>query len=80
MMNKPMYGLMVCLLAYFMAPEHTCGQNLPVEYPEILPPSPEASAFAKFGDLPVSTYSGTPNIEIPIYQAQYGEVSIPISL
>ncbi|MEM7368740.1 MAG: hypothetical protein AAF587_09050 [Bacteroidota bacterium] len=79
-MNPKKYGLLVCLLAYILAQGNAYAQTSSVEYPEVLPPSPEASAFAKYGELPVSTYSGTPNIEIPIFNASYGDINLPIAL
>ena len=32
-----------------------------------IPPSASASALGKFGDIPVSLYTGVPNISIPVY-------------
>jgi len=49
------------------------------ELPEIVPSSPEAAALGKYGDIPVSTYTGVPNIGIPLTTLQ-GTPSIPISL
>mgnify|MGYP006921601171 FL=1 len=40
------------------------------ELPEIMPPSPEATSFMKFAEMPVSHYSGLPGISVPM--AQYG--------
>ena len=50
------------------------------ELPTIIPPSPEASALAKFTNVPVSHYTGLPNITVPIYTIQQKGISIPISL
>ncbi len=47
---------------------------------QVLPPSPNAASLGKYGDVPVSYYTGTPNITIPIYQLQGRELSVPISL
>lgn len=48
--------------------------------PEITPPSPEASALGKYGDWPVSLYTGVPDISIPIYNISVGGYSLPIQL
>lgn len=45
-----------------------------------LAPAPEASALNKFIDIPVSYYTGTPNISAPIFNIQMQELSLPISL
>jgi len=48
--------------------------------PQVIPPSPDAAAFAKYGEIPVSTYTGIPNISIPLYMVKTGIVDMPISL
>lgn len=50
------------------------------EMPKVVPPTPEATQFAKFIDMPVSLYNGTPNINIPIHTINSGGIQIPISL
>ncbi|MDG2194274.1 MAG: hypothetical protein P8K77_05375 [Polaribacter sp.] len=44
------------------------------------PNSPEAQAFTKYGNTPVNMYSGTPNLQIPIYTHKGRELDLPISL
>ena len=46
----------------------------------IIPPSPDAAALAVYGNIPVSTYTGVPNINIPIHTIKYRDVQIPIDL
>jgi hypothetical protein len=48
--------------------------------PQLIPPSPDAASLGKYGEIPVSTYTGIPNTEIPIYKIQSGKLSLPISL
>jgi hypothetical protein len=48
--------------------------------PDVLPHSPEAAAFAKNINIPVSYSSGTPQISIPFYTATSGNVKLPISI
>ncbi|MEM9141350.1 MAG: hypothetical protein AAGA86_00090 [Bacteroidota bacterium] len=50
------------------------------DIPQIIPPSPEATSLAKFAEVPVSHYTGVPNVSIPIYTIQQNGISIPISL
>jgi len=47
---------------------------------EPIPPTPNAAAFGKYSDIPVSLHTGVPNISIPIYTIQEGPLSLPISL
>ncbi|MEM7370924.1 MAG: RHS repeat domain-containing protein [Bacteroidota bacterium] len=54
------------------------GQVL--ETSAIIPPSPEASSIAKFSEIPVGHYTGTPNISIPLYELAGKSLSLPIGL
>jgi len=51
-----------------------------VDLPNVIPPSPNAAALGKFGDIPVGAYTGIPNISIPLYTMKVGRYSLPISL
>ncbi|MCP9201292.1 hypothetical protein MKO06_15390 [Gramella sp. GC03-9] len=55
------------------------GQD-PKLLPEIIPPSPEAAAFAKFAETPVSHYTGLPNISVPFHSIDLDGMNIPIGL
>lgn len=48
--------------------------------PSVIPPSPNAASLAKYGDLPVSLYTGTTDITVPIYTASIKGLQIPITL
>ena len=44
------------------------------------PKTPEAAAFEQVAEIPVGNYTGTPNISIPLYTLECGEIKVPISL
>ena len=46
----------------------------------IKPPSPNAASLAKYGDIPVGKYTGTPNISVPIYTISDGDLSVGVGL
>jgi YD repeat-containing protein len=46
----------------------------------VVPPSPEAAALAKYADIPISLYSGTPQIGISLYFLQERDLKLPILL
>src|SRR5882724_3413783 len=48
--------------------------------PKIIPPSPNAASLGKFGDIPVSPYTGTTDVSIPVYTIQAKGVSVPVSI
>ncbi|HEY4787912.1 MAG TPA: hypothetical protein VIH57_17775, partial [Bacteroidales bacterium] len=42
--------------------------------------SPNASSLGTFGNIPVSYFTGTPDISVPIYTLSCGDIKIPIEL
>lgn len=50
------------------------------EINNIVPMSPNAAAFAKYGEIPVSNFTGTANISIPLYTIKTEEFNLPIEL
>lgn len=48
--------------------------------PRITPPSPEASSLGKYGEWPVSQFTGTPSISLPLYTISTPNFELPISL
>lgn len=62
------------------APDPTTPEPKAVEMPafeEIVQPSPKA-AFLKYGEYPVSLYTGLVDITIPIYTIKTGWTEVPI--
>jgi len=58
----------------------TFSQELSLLRPDVIPPSPNVANQMKFVETPVSLFTGTPQISIPIYTIQEGNYSLPISL
>lgn len=56
------------------------AQTTDAKMPDVIPPSPNAQTFLKYGDFPVSNFTGIPDISIPIYQIQLQDFVSPISL
>src|SRR5689334_11834881 len=48
--------------------------------PNIVPPSPNAASLVKFSDIPVSTYTGTADISVPIFSVPAKGMSLPVAL
>jgi YD repeat-containing protein len=46
----------------------------------VVPPSPEAAELGKYGNVPVSLFTGTPKVSIPLYELKGSSLSLPISL
>ncbi|MFW0739158.1 DUF5977 domain-containing protein [Flavobacterium sp. T12S277] len=48
--------------------------------PNIIPPSPTAYELGRYGQTDVGTFTGTPNISVPIYTYKTKNIAIPIAL
>ncbi|EAY24080.1 hypothetical protein [Microscilla marina] len=46
----------------------------------LIPTSPEASGFGKYVDVPVSAYTGTPGVAVPIVNVRGKALTLPVSL
>ena len=67
----------MCL--WLAALEATAQTNNPYT-PNVVPASPDAAVLMKFGDVPVSPYTGTADVNVPIYTIQIKGLSLPIAL
>lgn len=72
-MNK-LYLLIILLLGEYA----TIKAQIPESPTSSL--TPNASAIQRYGEIPVSLYTGIPDISIPIYNFVAGKLSLPISL
>jgi YD repeat-containing protein len=64
------------LLAIIVCPIILFGQQLPT----IIPPSPQAQAFMRYGEIPVDYSTGVPSISIPLYTVKGNKLELPISI
>ena len=75
--------LLVIILLWCSFNTEVCAQIDEIIYnsiPKELQPSPEASSLGKYGNTPMSLFTGTPNISIPLYEIKLKNQSFPISL
>lgn len=72
---------LLCFYILFLLLGTVAGQTGDINnLKNIVPPSPNASALGKYGEWPVSLYTGVPNINIPVYELKGRSVSVPVSL
>ncbi|WP_281336236.1 hypothetical protein [Flavobacterium eburneipallidum] len=50
------------------------------DLPTIIPPSPNAASLGQYADVPVSNYTGVPNISIPLFNIKSGAIELPVTL
>lgn len=72
-------SLVLTLFLMLLTLTYVRAQDLPTEV-NVIPPSPSVMAMNKFVDVPVSHYTGTPSISVPIYELKLNQLSLPIGL
>lgn len=73
-MNKILSALLLLLLLIGKAQ----GQSQNVD--NLVPTSPTAFQFLKYDELPVSEYTGIPDISVPLYEIAVDGVRVPLEL
>src|SRR6266576_6703058 len=58
----------------------TCRLAAQVGAMRVTVPSPTAASLGRFGDVPVSLYTGVPDISIPLFTAKGRTLELPITL
>ena len=82
LLNKkklPKTGKIILILSFVIISLQIKGQ-MTTNYKDIIPLSPTVSQLTKYTYLPVSLYTGIPNISIPLGEIDCGTIKIPISL
>jgi hypothetical protein len=67
-------------LLFFTTLGASSQNTAPPTLPTVIPPSPQAAQFARYGEIPVGHTTGVPQIEVPIYTLSTGWIDIPISI
>ena len=75
-MKRMLLAILMSLLPFGV----TFSQDYKAHLDRIIPPSPDAAALAKYAMIPVSHYTGVPNISIPLYNLEGRHLNLPISL
>jgi hypothetical protein len=78
MLTKNLLIFLILLIEFFGLRAQTTQAHEFV--PAILPQSPEAASFSKFGNYDVNLFTGVPIIGIPIYEIKVGEITVPIGI
>lgn len=71
-------GYIMGLILFLFSFGNIASQN--ETFDKITIKSPEVSAFEQYGKIEMSPYTGTPNIQIPIYNVKAGDIELPITL
>jgi hypothetical protein len=77
-MFRKIFTLSLALI--FMTILGYCQTADSISAPKVVPLSPNAAEFAKYGNIPMSNSTGVPSISIPLYEINTGKIKVPISL
>jgi len=85
--NKILLVMRKILLFFLVFPSFICEKSQATNdesainqlIKQVIPPSPTAAAFARYGEYPVSLSTGVPQIDIPIYTIDMRGFKLPIS-
>ena len=69
----------ILLLASLCSSQVYC-QSSPLMRTDLISPSPTAANLGKYGDTPVTYYTGLPNVSIPIFNVTGNTLSVPVTL
>jgi len=72
----------ISLIALQISFAQSTGPQIRTDLPQMIPPSPTVSSLMKFEEVPVSNYTGVPDISIPLFNvpSQSKDISVDISL
>ncbi len=79
-MNKSFFILTLCFFIMQVGFGQSHNPNYQVNLPKLTPVSPNAASLGKFGETPISYYTGIPNISIPLYSVKVGDIELPVTL
>jgi hypothetical protein len=77
---KKIYFLLLLLPANYLHAQNNQLPNEGVTITNAVPASPDAVALGKYGSIPVSYFTGIPNISIPLYTIKSGNLTLPMLL
>lgn len=70
-----LYSKAICCLSFLLSSLHLWGQTQPVYNVQ----SPEAASLGLYESIPVSHFTGIPDISIPLYEVAIGDFHIPVT-
>jgi hypothetical protein len=84
-MSKALWFLILAITVPISVFCQSAGQILDVakmqfQAKQVIPPSPEAAALGQYGNVPVSLFTGTPTVSIPLYELTGNAITLPIGL
>lgn len=76
---KPITKLLILFVCVFVC-DTLHAQNIKIDLPSVTQHSPEGTSVTKYANYPVNYSVGLPEIKIPIFEIQEGELTLPLYL
>ncbi len=71
-----LFGVLLLLISIIINGQSSQNYQLP----QIIPASPQAQNFMRYGEIPVDFSTGVPNIDIPLYTIKGKKLTLPLSI
>ncbi len=71
---------LLIILLYWLLPQGGTAQPINHTFGDVTLPSYSVASHGKFGEVPVSYFTGVPSIGVDIYEVKQGPLSLPISV
>jgi len=76
MIKRILITLLTCKISLLS----TAQLQQDIQIPKLIPPSADAAALGKYGQIPVDKSAGIPQISIPLYEIKTPRFNLPLSL
>lgn len=76
---KKNYLFFLMLQCLFQCQLHSQSSN-PYFLPKVFPKTPNSASLERYGDYQVNLFTGVPDISIPLYEIQSGDLKVPVTL
>ncbi|HRK55286.1 MAG TPA: RHS repeat protein [Cyclobacteriaceae bacterium] len=77
-MMKQILSLLLLIFVVQVVIAQTPSQDVDIK--KIIPLTPNAASLGKYGNIPIGLYTGQPNVNFPLYEIAYNDLTIPINL
>ena len=82
LLNEKFFGILIVLVLFAgnILFSQNPGEENTLQTPNVFPPSPTAASLGRVADIPVSLYTGSPNISIPLGSLNGRMLTVPVSI
>lgn len=79
-LKTPVLAIVFSFLVPYLAKAQNSFTKISSEPISVLPVTPNAASLGRYFELPSSSHTGVPEISIPLWDANIGDITLPITL